>query len=426
MPKTKLTDKTVSSLKTEAGGRQTEWWDSDFSGASFGVRVGYHQKTEKFTRTFILRYRNERGELRRLTLGSYPILSLAEARAKARSIIGRVEEGEDPAAKKAEFDAAATFGELCEQFLLRHVSQKKPATQYEYKRMIKKYLLPAWQNWKIEEVKKRDALALIDKIADRSPGMALHVRAAISKIFNFAMRKDLAQFNPVHQTDLPAKINARTRVLSADEIKSFWAACDKLEDDMGSLLKLILLTGQRPGEVKSMRWRDIEDDNWVIPPEIAKNGRRHVVPLAPFVLQMLNQLRAKGEEHRTKTDHPGFQESIPLYVFYSDTGRHVQWLTKALVRINEFCDFEERFTAHDLRRSCATGMASIGTSREIIAAVLNHKTADNVVTARYDLYDRFPEKRKALLRWAKHVEGLVSDKRQQAKVVSLGSGRKQR
>lgn len=117
-----------------------------------------------------------------------------------------------------------------------------------------------------------------------------------------------------------------------------------------------------------MRWQDIEDNKRTIPPEIAKNGRRHVVPLAPLVNQCLADLRTKGEEHLKKTSHPGLQSSIPVYVFYSDTGTCIEWLTKALDRINLQCGFKERFTAHDLRRCCATGMSS-SSQRTLAAAV---------------------------------------------------------
>lgn len=419
MPTIKLTDMTIKSLKTRDGDRQTEWWDETFSGASFGVRVGHREKTGLYTKQFMLMYRNDKGERKRVSLGSYPVISLSDAKKKARTILGQVADGEDPAEKKRQYMASDTFGQLCEQFLIRHASQKKARTQYEYSRIIKRHLLPAWGNWKVQDITKKHAIALIDGIADTSPIMANNVRALISKIFNFGMRKDIVQYNPVHQTDKPGKENRRTRVLSEEEIKTFWKKCEELEPPIANLFKLILLTGQRPGEVKSMRWEDIGEDRWIIPADIAKNGRQHVVPLSPLALKILADQRTRGERHMVATDHPGFLTSIPLYAFYSDTGGYVEWLTKAINRINEACSFKAKFTAHDLRRSCATGMASIGVSREIIAAVLNHKTADNVVTARYDLYDRFTEKRKALLRWTKHVETLISGKAKEGKVVAL-------
>lgn len=419
MPTIKLTDLTIKSLKTRPGDRQTEWWDDNFTGASFGVRVGQRTTTGVYTKQFMLMYRNAQGERRRISLGSYPIISLSEAKQKARAVLGQVAEGEDPAEKKRQYMASDTFGQLCEQFLVRHASQKKARTQYEYRRIINKHLVPAWGNWKVQDITKKHALALVDGIADTSPVMANNVRALISKIFNFGMRKDIVQYNPVHQTDRPAKDNRRTRVLSDEEIKAFWAKCEVLEPPIANLFKLILLTGQRPGEVKSMRWEDITHERWIIPADIAKNGRQHVVPLSPLALKILADQRSKGELHLVTTQHPGFLASIPIYAFYSDTGSSIEWLTKAINRINEACSFKERFTAHDLRRTAATGMASVGVSREIIAAVLNHKTADNVVTARYDLYDRIEEKKKALVRWAKHVQLLVSEKDTQPKVVAL-------
>ena len=97
------------------------------------------------------------------------------------------------------------------------------------------------------------------------------------------------------------------------------------------------------------------------------------------------------------------------YVFPSrQTGRNVAWIQKANARLNELCEFDAWFSAHDLRRTCGTGLGALGMSREIIGRVLNH--ADCSVTAIYDLHERFDEKKKALAKWSKHVEKVLSGK----------------
>jgi integrase len=191
-------------------------------------------------------------------------------------------------------------------------------------------------------------------------------------------------------------------VLSDGEIRTLWEALDGVETDprtksqgavTAATFRLILLTAQRPGEVLSMRWSDIEDDAWwIVPAEVAKNGEANRVYLSPQVRQILRGLRP----------HTGGSawvlESRRRRGFPLTTVKTAQ---AAIVRRNQM----RHWTPHDLRRTAASKMSSDGVPRRVLQAILNHK--DRSVTAIYDRYSLDREKREALTAWGRRVEEIV-------------------
>jgi len=413
MPKLKLTDRKIQTLEVPREKRQEEFYDSEFSGGSFGVLVGAERKS------FFVIYRNRAGKKRRHSLGQYPVMSLAEARSEALVTLGRVAKGEDPAQEKSDYDKAETVSELVPIFVKRFVSQKKESTQREYIRILNANILPKWKDRKLVDIRRADVIALVEKIGETSPIMSNRVRALLSKLFKFAIERSLVESSPVFLTPSYKEKSKRKRVLTDEEIPVFWQKCDELAEPMGDLFKLALLTGQRTGEVKTMRWRDVVGDVWTIPEEYSKNGREHLVPLCPAALDILRKLRERGEKHKEKTEHPGLLKAIPIYVFYSDTGSNIDALTKASERLNKLCGFKSKFTPHDLRRTARTILQRLGVSAEIRAKVTNHKSAESTVGARYDLYDFLPEKRTALTKLARHIDAAIKGKLQSGKVIPI-------
>ncbi len=129
-----------------------------------------------------------------------------------------------------------------------------------------------------------------------------------------------------------------------------------------------------------MRWQDIGkdkhgDDIWTIPEELSKNGRKNQVPLCNTAIEILEKVRNLGQTHLGKTKNDNFKESIVLYPFYSKNGSHIGELQKASKQLNKLCNFEERFTPHDLRRTVATNLQALGINPEIRAKILNHKSS---------------------------------------------------
>jgi integrase len=379
----RLTHRGIASLK--AGRWLTDYWDDRLRG--FGVRV-----TQRGEKSYVVRY-TASGRRRRVTLGRYPALKLADARDKAKEILYAVHRGEDPQGEKAAAKDALTFGELAAEYIERHAKLKKRRWK-EDQRMLRVDLLPRWKRRPAGSIARRDVNDLLDRIVERgSPIMANHVRALVSKIFNFGIGRDLVEANPCAGVPMPAKPRQRDRVLSVEEIRRLWKVLDDDGTPMAVSFKLRLLTAQRGVEVLSMRWADLEGDWWTIPAEVAKNGRSHRVPLSAPALALVEELRGKGKAN-------GSPYLFPSPKRPDEPMAHVQ---KAAERLVEDAGF--KFVPHDLRRTAASYMTSEGVLRLVVSKILNH--VEQGVTAIYDRHSYDGEKREALVKWADRLESIL-------------------
>lgn len=423
MPRVHINDKKIKSLKTTK--LYDDFWDTGFRvrNVSYGIRVFSNGK-KKHT----ARYRRQDGKQCRMMLGDYPKMCLATAHEKARALATTLDSGIDPARERDHYKVAESFSELADLYLKLHAAKKKKPRGYkEDQRVINVFLNPAWGHLKACDVKRKDVVALLDYIhvERNTPIQANRVHALIHKIFNFAIPREIIEANPCAGIPKVAKENRRERVLKEDEIKKLWQILKHLKEPTANLFKLILLTAQRPGEVKSMRWSDIADKMvWQIPSEITKNSRTHRVPLSSHARRILEELRASASLRKSrsrKDDTSGFDE----YVFHNQRGPHIKWLQRATLTVNKLFANEdatlhaskraattlmehENFTPHDLRRTAATYMRALGASRDTIAKILNHKSAEHSVTGIYDRYDEWPEMEKALEAWGEKVDLIVS------------------
>ena len=372
-------------------------------GVSFGVRV-----TSKGRKSFVTLYRKN-GRLTRKTLGTYPELSLADARQKARDDVGKIVRGEDPKAKRPE---DRTFGELAEHFMEKHPkrAQLKERTIAEYRRIFDSELLPLWKDRLLSTITRTDVNDLLDEIAYARgvPVMANRVLALVSVAFNYAIDEGSSawgiEVNPCYRLKKRIKEEPRQRVLTDYEIRSLWKELDENRAERtGAVYKLILLTGQRGGEVTAMRWDDIDGNVWTIPATLSKNNREHQVPLSSQALQILDSLHKK--------------EAWNEWVFPSRAGGHVRSFGNNNKRIQDKLGFE--FRPHDLRRTCATRLAELKICDDsIIGRVLNHSwVLKNVTNSVYNMDDRLPEKRAALERWGSRLEQILTE--QTAKIVRM-------
>jgi hypothetical protein len=226
-----------------------------------------------------VRYRHG-GVHRRMTLGGYPVLSLADARHRAREALAAATEGRDPAGEVKEAKAPKPpkpdddrdqFQNVVDLFLKRHASHNRRGG--DVAAMFKREVLVAWGERKIYDISKRDVIAVLDAIVNRgSPITANRLRAHLNTLFNWAKGRDILQANPLDGIKPPAPEKPRDRVLNDDEIKLFWQACDRMGQPFGPLFKLMLLTGQRRGEVGGLTEREIRGEEWTLPAARSKNG----------------------------------------------------------------------------------------------------------------------------------------------------------
>jgi integrase len=230
-------------------------------------------------------------------------------------------------------------------------------------------------------------------MARTNPVMANRCLAYVRKMYNWALAKDLVEFNPCAGIPRPGKEQQRERVLSEDEIKEIWKALDKEKPIMAATFRLRFLTAQRGGEVHSMRWSDIDGEWWTIPAEFSKNNLSH---------RVLDEVRKITEEQdkRAKRDRSE-------WVFPNPKRRedHIYECQKLAQRVRKESKVDYR--AHDFRRTAASMMAGMGIPRFVVGKVLNHVEAG--VTKVYDRYSYDREKQEALNMWGVRLARIVSD-----------------
>jgi integrase len=399
----RFTDKGIAALKSKS--ERYEAWEDGRTG--LGVRVSPTGR-----KSFVYMYRHE-GKPRRMTLGTYPRLSLADARALHASAQKEKEKGNDPGAihvaqRTAEREAE-TISDLIEEYLAKYARPNKRSADYD-ERVLNRDIRPVWGKRKARSITRRDVIILLDEIVDRgSPSMANRALACIRKMFNFAISRDIIDASPCVMVKAPATERPRDRTLKPDEIKTFW---NGLADTRMSLqtklaLKLMIVTAQRRDEVISARKSefDIDEAVWDLPGARSKNKRAHRIPLSDLALNIIKEAWELSEESEWLFPNPKTQKPITPSAVSHALRNNIE-----LIGI-------ENVRPHDLRRTAASGMTEIGISRLVVAKILNH--SDRSVTAVYDRYEYGPEKKRALDAWAHRIGETLRSCAPQNKVVPL-------
>ncbi|NMC63850.1 MAG: tyrosine-type recombinase/integrase [SAR324 cluster bacterium] len=402
MSRFSFTKKGIEALK--ATGRREDHYDLGFrlAGVSFGVRV-----SEKGSKEYFVRYRDKYKKQRRMSLGDAKVKSLEKARDKATKIAKALGDGGNPAEELHQYKLAQTVDELCDLYLLDHAKFKKDEGA-EDKRRLKKDVRPYIGQMKVCDVRRRDIIALIERVSiDRKAKVSSNrLRALLSKLFNFALERELIERSPCAGLPKKPKEAPKERVLSEKEIKALWAWLNTEPAANAAVFRLILLTAQRPMEVARMEWNEIQGDIWEIPGAKTKNGRSQTVPLSALALKSIESMM-HGRRGR--------------FVFPGERGEHV--MPRTLQHVTERANEKlkgKRFTPHDLRRTAATYLRKLGISRDVVGSVLNH--THQGVTAVYDRHDLLPEMKEALHKWCAEVARISEIEVPKVKVRAIGRG----
>lgn len=353
----------------------------------FGVRV-----TANGAKTFYLKFRH-RGQYGRLNLGRYPVTTLQKARTKAHAALVELAEGRDPRGETSGREAAQTFPAALDAFLETYCRRhNRPSTAAETERLLRTYFLTGWQRRALADIGKSDVIAALEPVMKRgAPSAARHAFAAVRKFFNWCAEHGLIEQSPCTAMKPPAKAANRDRVLTDRELAAIWAAADGEGYPFGVIARLLILTGQRRGEVCGMSWDELDTAGrvWTIPGSRTKNHKPHTVPLPAAAWAILTSLPRTSSPlvfpARGKPDQP--------YSGYSKGKRH----------LDAAADLHD-WTLHDLRRTAATGMARQGTPPHIVERILNHVSGTFAGVA--GVYNRFrylDEMRVALEGWEGHV-----------------------
>lgn len=395
-----FTDLTLQKLKPIPG-KRVEKWDSGQGGQKgLGLRVGKKK-------IFFVKYFFE-GRKKRITIGEYPGISLGEARLKAQEALVKVQQGIDPGIEalqnKQSYSSEPDIKDLIKELWDKKLSNLKSGV--DTRRLLEKDLLKPWGKRKVSTIKTRDIVLLLDKVAERAPVTRNRLHTAINGLFSFAVSRGVIDISPCANISRTEE-RTRDRVLNNDEIVLLWRALDVENKKIDAYpitklaLKLILLTGQRPGEVTGLERSEITERAdglwWEIPAKRmkGKNAMAHDVPLNPMALDVIKQ--AKFYSGRSK------------YIFRSSTKKRAPITVPALSRavVRHLPDMKiEKFTPHDLRRTCRTGLASLKVSDVVAEKILSHRLQG--VLGIYNRATYEPERKAALELWEKHIHGLVA------------------
>jgi integrase len=405
MPTKKLTDLFAARAKP-VDGRRTEYFDSSFGGLALRV-------TEHGHKSWSLHYRMS-GRLRRLTLGPYPALLPKDARRVASKALERVREGVDPGEEKRQRrDVAAaaradTFAACLQDYLTTARRNTAPATSREIQRVMEREFLPHWRNRPLGSITRGDVSHRVSAIVNRGADvMANRALAYLRPLFGWAVNEGRIAASPVSGMKSPTRETARDRVLSDDEVRWLWrAASDAGDNWVGAFTKLLLLTGQRRAEVGAMSWAelDLAKAVWRLPAERTKNGRAHEIQLSTAASAVLDAVPRIGPFVFTVSG------SAPATGFYRAKNKiDGAVLAAKRAELGAGCETIPPWSFHDLRRTCATGMAGLGVAPHVVDKVLNHTTgAIRGVAAVYNKFQYVDERRAALEAWGRHVTALAS------------------
>jgi len=286
---------------------------------------------------------------------------------------------------------------------------KKPIPGIRKGRKAAFHLKP-WQNTPFSDIRRRDIIAMLERIRATAPIQSNRVRAVLHGLWGYAVEAELAEANPVAAIKRKYKEKPRERSLSEDEIKTLWSALPAapMGEAVQRILKLVLLSGQRKGEVCAMEWSDIDLSNklWTIPETKFKGKRPHEVPISDAAMAILDQQR---EIKINRWVFPSVSDDRPIAGTSVDHAVR-RWLENGL-KI-------EHWTPHDLRRTVRTQMAVMGISEEIAERVIGHALAG--LTKVYNRHAYRDEKRRALEAWAARLEEITTGvKHDQQKVIQI-------
>lgn len=351
-------------------------------------------------KSWALRYRFG-GKSRKMTLGRWPVMGLADARGAAGKALETLDHERDPGVAKLVEKAEKKTGQntiraQVDIFQRRHLSTKRAGRAV---RQAIDYNLPAeWWARDVEAIQKREIVALLDQIEDAGKGYtANRLKSYLSRFFSFCEGRGIVNQNPVLGIKTNFKEEPRNRPLTDDEVRLFWAATGEERAPWSTLFRVLLLTGQRRGEVATMRWENLSDDGvWHISEEVSKNETRFDVPLPPLAVDLIEAMPRLGD-----------------YVFTTNGKAPSKSLSKPqgriLARMRDLAapDDVPHWRPHDLRHTVKTGLAALGVPLDVRSRATNHLSDLPPMDRRYNHYGFMKEKREALEAWADKVARLI-------------------
>lgn len=373
MTKKRLTDLLIRQLGAPKQGQVT-YFDEALPG--FGMRV-----SQGGSKSFILVF----GQKRKLrTLGRYPDLALADARKKAKQVQGELLATPETDEKALQ---SVSFLEARDRFLADSRKRTKASTFTEYQRLLERHFEFSKP---LQLLSRQDVMGAISVLSSK-PSIEQHAFVAIRTMLNWCVRHGLLDTSPV--PSLRFSPQSRSRILSDEELKVVWRRADEVGYPYGVLIKLLILTGQRRGEIVGLRRSWISKDTITFPVGFCKNKREHVIPLGAMARSIVDGIPSDGEllfpaRGRTDTTFSGW--------------------SKAKAQFDEPLGIAP-YTLHDLRRTYSSLMAALGTPIHVTEKLLNHVSGTlSGVAGVYNRYSYATEMRSAIEAYETRFLALIS------------------
>jgi integrase len=408
-----LNERTVKALACPAGARDALVFDTSLKG--FAVRI-----QEGGGKWFVLQYRIG-GIRRRLSLGEWGVVTVAEARGRAERARGIVADGRDPWAERREEQTAARAAEA-------EVRRKASEEAYTVERMVDdwctfaeqrgrrasyitevrrrmRYSFVGWRERPASSIAKAEVIHALDHVAKSSGSTSARRALAYGRAcYNWAVKRDALAFNPFAGVPAHGAERSRDRVLSDAEIAAVWNGAAKLPPAYCGAVRVLMLTGQRLSEVAKLRWCELSDDLalWTLPADRAKNGKAHIVHLTEPAREILRGLvRFKGSD----------------LVFTEDGKKPISSWSHTKIDLDAASGVSG-WVLHDFRRTMVTVLAGMGIPPHVADRLLNHVTGTiRGVAAVYQRNEFLPNRKRALQTWADHVKACAAEQPRPQKVI---------
>jgi integrase len=444
----KLTERKIEKLAAEHGRKDRLVFDDTQRGLA--VRV-----TASGGRTYLCQY-TQHGHKWRVPLGACSAVALSKAREAAAAVMGDVAKGRNPAADRKDAAAAErakrtrnrlTLRVLIEDWNRLHLAGKRPRYATEAVRALH-YAFADHLDDAAEDLDRAAVVRALDALtrrrkrkdgdgADKPKGVAMTGRTAAygRAAFAWSVKRGAVRVNPFAALPIDRSIAKRERVLSDQEIAEIWRVAGDATAPYGAIIRLLILTGQRRGEVAGMAWNEISEDlaTWTLPSERTKNGAAHTVPLSELARDLLRALLPKdGKEAKHVLNDWRATGALALpgaagtpFAGWSKTKLALdkairEARAKAAATAGTSPAPLIPWSVHDLRRTVATGLQRLGVRLEVTEAVLNHISGSRGgIAGVYQRHDWATEKRTALDSWAAHVASIVEGRIASDKVVKL-------
>jgi integrase len=357
----RLTDFSLRAFPAPEKGQRLYYDDSL---PAFGCRV-----SQGGTRAFFVQCGANR---QFITIGRYPIISLAAARAEAKRILAENTLGKHRPRSIPFDEGKALFLEACKE-------KNRPRTLYDYTRLLDRHF--KFGRIQLSEITAQDINKKLDRIA--APAERRYATVLIKSFFRWAYRKSYIDHQPHERLKVP-KPRSRSRVLSDAELASIWRLC---EGTFGTIVRLLILTGQRRGEIAALRNDFLAGDLCTLPSTLTKNRREHTFPLSKTASSIISGLSS------------GQGKQDLLFPSRHSQSSHFNGWSKCKKQLDAISKVGG-WTLHDLRRTFATGLAELEVRPHVIERLLNHSSGTiSGVAAIYNRYQFMDEMRDAISKW---------------------------